>query len=624
MNVLVLTVFANPEQSNAAVASKVATKAAVKVAKEIGADIAVQMAEDILFNYQMENWLSGKYDADEGYKPVCLDKKTSEQKGSCDKPAQVKQVKTASEKKTIANKVEEVLERKTGMNGWTKFLDWFVPIFLVSGVVTWISHKFDSETDGLFDEVAKESLQETGFIKSIKPNVTEVITSPEGGDLQYPPIDNPIETGLPTHSIPDVSIAQEVKFVSTKSSSSSFSMPTPDVLQSVGYVHIQRDVYNQDPLFSSSAITVSLTGEPNQTFKIFNNSGNLLFSATNPNALSVGSALLANEKPRIDFYKNGVYQAGRNTTSVTNETGPAPSANEITDIMIYPTQAVLGETSKRPQTTDGIKPDSYYLQRKITFITANGDNYDVYSTSRFYPSLPPSVGAFNKVTYTENHTQMQASQLAVKVHVFSNIKTVTLTEYNPTIEDMPMDIQIVQRGTTVVPPPIAVPIKTPEGVSVTPSDKVPSGWVDRGTGEEVIVNEDELIVEDVDPNIIETPKPNPEGVEPNPDKEEDNETDYPSCDKDFEKIEFEKVGVAFTYAFPFSIPWDIKRMVDAQLGGIGDAKPSFELSFLGDGIELTIPDFIDKWMPFARGIMIFMFDISILFLFYRFMKGGGD
>lgn len=623
-NVLFLTVFANPQQSNAAVASKVATKAATKVAKEIGADIAVQMAEDILFNYQMENWLSGKYDADEGYKSVCLDKKTSDQKGSCDKPAQVKQVKTASEKKIIANKVEEVLERKTGMNGWTKFLDWFVPIFLVSGVVSWISHQFDSETDGFFDELAKESLQETGFIKSIKPNVTEVVSSPEGGELEYPPIENPIETSQPTHSIPDVSIAQEVKFVGTNGYSSTFDMPTPDILQSIGYIHIQRNVHNQDPLFNSSSITVTLDGgQPYQQFRIFNQSGSLLFSAHNPNAVAVGSAYFPNERPRLDFYKNGVYQNGRASNQTTTETGEAPSANVIKDIMIYPTKVVTGAVSKRPQTSDGVIADAYYLQRQITYITTNGDKYDLYSTSRYYINPPPSVGPFNKVTYSENHTQLQASQLAVKVHVFSNIKTVTLTEYNPTIEDIPMDIQIVQRGTTVVPPPTAVPIKTPEGVYVTPSDQVPSGWVNRGTGEEIVVNEDELIVEDVDPSIIDTPKPNPEGVEPNPDKEGENETDYPSCEKEFEKIEFEKVGTAFTHAFPFSIPWDIKRFIDASFSGIGDARPSFDLPDSLGGVKLEIPTFFDSWIGFMRTFVIIVFDVSLIYMFYRIMRGGG-
>lgn len=610
MNVLVLTLIAEPQTSHAAY-SKVATKAATKVAKEIGADIAVQMAEDILFNYQMEQWLSGKYDTDPGYTAVCLDKKTSEQNGKCDKPAQVKQVKTATDKKVIANKVEEVLERKVGMNGWKKFLDWFVPIFLVSGIVTWISHKFDSDTDGMFDEVAKESLQETGFMKSVKPNVTEVITKPGGGELEYPEL-TPIESPVPVHKIPDISVAQEVKFVATKSYSSRIEMATPEVLQSVGYLHIQRNIYNQDPLFAVNDITVGF--------------GDALYMSSSGTvqsyvpARSKGGNVLQ-DYARIDGYKNGTWIDGTHLSEIYgNVKFSALPLNKITDIMIYPVQLVAGSASNRRQGYTNLSMN--YLERKVTLLDADGNNYDIYTTSRgFNGTNAPSVSSFNQVTHNESHSILQSSQLSVKVHLFTDVRRVEFVDYNPTIEDIPTDIQIVKRGDTVIPPPTAIPIRTPDGTLVQPSTEVPSGWVDKGTGKEVVVNEDDLTVEDVDPSIITTPKPNPEGVEPVPDKEEDKEEDYPSCEKDLEKIEFNKVGTAFTHAFPFSIPWDMKRMIDKAFGGIGDEKPSVELSFLGDGIVLEMPDLIDKWMPFARGLLILLFDIAILMFFYRLMKG---
>lgn len=151
---------------------------------------------------------------------------------------------------------------------------------------------------------------------------------------------------------------------------------------------------------------------------------------------------------------------------------------------------------------------------------------------------------------------------------------------------------------------------TYNNTNVYPATDSTTGWKDKTTGEDITVVEDDVVVDG--------------GTTPiDPDKPPEEENEF-YCEEKLKLPDFKPVGNAFTSAFPFSIPWDIKRAIDAAFGGVGDSKPSFPLPMFGDGVVLTVPDMIDGWMPFLRGFLVLMFDVSILFLFYRFMKGGGD
>lgn len=152
-------------------------------------------------------------------------------------------------------------------------------------------------------------------------------------------------------------------------------------------------------------------------------------------------------------------------------------------------------------------------------------------------------------------------------------------------------------------------------------------YVDEN-GDVIYKTEDGRIVGDEDitvgePKIIE----NPDGtldVEKVPKPgEETTESEF-ACDVGFADIEFGQVGEAFTSVFPFSIPWDLKRYIDNAFSGIGSERPSVDLTFLGDGISLVIPPYFDPWISFFKGLVVILFDITMVFLFYRFMKGGGD
>lgn len=142
---------------------------------------------------------------------------------------------------------------------------------------------------------------------------------------------------------------------------------------------------------------------------------------------------------------------------------------------------------------------------------------------------------------------------------------------------------------------------------IYPSDQSTTGWKDKKTKEDIAVVENDITVED----------------KTTTGEEEEEEEIPPSCPK-LKKPDFKAFTKSFTTAFPFSIPWDIGRAIDAAFGGIGSKKPEFDLNPLIPA-KLTIPDYFDSWMPFVRTIILFVFDAGLIYLFARFMgRGGGD
>ena len=153
--------------------------------------------------------------------------------------------------------------------------------------------------------------------------------------------------------------------------------------------------------------------------------------------------------------------------------------------------------------------------------------------------------------------------------------------------------------------PDAPPGTDPDGDTDAPPGTDPDGDTDAPPG--------------TDPGKDEETPPGKDEDQP-PKEDEEN-----SCDASLKKPDFKKVGVAFTHAFPFSLPWDLKRFFDAAFAGIGSEKPSVDLTFLGNGVTVTIPDYFDSWIAVLKNIMVIMFDISLIWMFARFMqRGGGD
>ncbi|AVK84465.1 hypothetical protein C3943_13235 [Lysinibacillus sp. B2A1] len=514
LSILITLNLVIPAQTAEAIAiSKVASATAKKVAKEAVVDIAVSVAEDIIFQYQMEQWLLGKYDVDEGYTPVCLDKKKGSQKSVCNKPAQMKEIKTTADKKVLSDKVEEVLDRKIGMNGFKKFLDWFVPIFLVSGAVKWIDAKLDSETDDLFDDVAKTSLEEVGYLKLLPPVPGAVDLQQNGesiGSKTLTPLeDSIINTDSGTVSFSDFQVTRGINFNSTGISESSYTMTLPTSLPlSLFGFYLQRDVTTIDTTYSTSSIEVNFGSKP-----IYKNDGYYT------SIYGLSTSYNPYFRPYQKVFKNGqLIKSGSINNGYFFDVIDQPST--MKSILV---SNVSDGTTWLKQNFNVNYTNAKYQYARIT--TFNGDIYDIHVASLDEPMITA-----DSIQIKEKHTKNYATQLSHQITIFTSLETVHLPTFKPQISDFPLDLPSLAPGkTTIIAPPTSVPIKYND-VLIKPSNTSSTGWLNK-QGEEVQVNEDEVVIGDVDTSLIPDKKPEP-GTEPNPDdNEKPTEPNEKSCNE---------------------------------------------------------------------------------------------
>lgn len=614
-------VFSNPISSEA-VGTKIATKVGKKVAKEFIEDSAVNMAMDIVFNYQMSQLLSDDYvKPEEGYKAVCLPKEVGKKDTKCSKPAQVKVPKTEVEKKVLGNKIEEVLDRKTGMTGWKKFLDWFVPIFLVSGAITWIESKFDDETGDMFDDIANEALQESGNLKPLKKKNPVVVTDGEGNVID--PTRPPGEViPVPTGDIvaPQEKLLKNIEFDFSKNGKSKSEITIPlnglPIVNSgivIDLAHakegVQENIYGQTVISVGNAFSYA-TG-PLDNRKIFS---------------------WSSQSVRWGYYDSKRYNVQarlmRDGNQYWERTYSTMDYGDMPTLLITDSQRL-----KRIVIEIG-KPNTFGYGNNVHYITYDGHiNTFAFEFITHKDGVSNLTGDFKM---TLNHSALTGIDFKARVQFFKNFTGANLTDYTPKLDDIVLDPLDYSKYKTTgggikVLPPTAIPITTPDGTPVRPSQDSETGWIDVGTGEGVSVDEDTLIVGDPikTPDGIQVPgqDPIPEPTSPSPEPIDDSigEEDLEdlSCARP-KKVNLKPIGESFTHAFPFSIPWDIKRYVDSAFGNVGEERPSFDLPFLGDNVVLEIPTYFDKFVRFGSTVVLILFDISLIYLFTRWMRGGNE
>lgn len=82
---------------------------------------------------------------------------------------------------------------------------------------------------------------------------------------------------------------------------------------------------------------------------------------------------------------------------------------------------------------------------------------------------------------------------------------------------------------------------------------------------------------------------------------------------------------AFTTSFPFSLPWDVGRALNAVFGDMGTEKPEWDIKSIfnsDESITVGIPDYFDDWMPFVRNFILISFDIGLVYAIYRLFGGA--
>lgn len=201
--------------------------------------------------------------------------------------------------------------------------------------------------------------------------------------------------------------------------------------------------------------------------------------------------------------------------------------------------------------------------------------------------------------------------------------------------------------TVIVQDPTSTPVKPDPkgGITITKPDGTPV--TDPETELEPVTNQPEVKPNPTtgEPEIIVKPNTPPQPATPpktDPPNTEDPGTGDPDTgdpgtgtpptdpdDEDPSKVKWDKLKTIPTFMttrFPFSLPWDIGRFLDAVFP---DVTPISELSYefpdiggYNTSFEIKIPEYFDPWMDFARAAFIYGFDISLVYAIYRLFGGA--
>lgn len=93
-----------------------------------------------------------------------------------------------------------------------------------------------------------------------------------------------------------------------------------------------------------------------------------------------------------------------------------------------------------------------------------------------------------------------------------------------------------------------------------------------------------------------------------------------------DNIQWEKLktsGTYFTTKFPFSLPWDVGRALSAVFGDFfTNEVPSWTMKIKDWQHELTFPQEMVKWMPYLKGMLLVMFDITLIYSVRKLLGGA--
>lgn len=282
----------------------------------------------------------------------------------------------------------------------------------------------------------------------------------------------------------------------------------------------------------------------------------------------------------------------------------------------------------------------------------NPGNSDVEVQTKNFPDSPVDIGYSSYPTGTLTTAQVRAliphlgyipaTTMESVVHPFPKADEVSIPRtYRP---NEPLKIIA----------PTALPFKEDgTGIELEPYKKADGsiGYrtkveTDTGTGSTTkrIVEENNVVVED--PIVQRKPdgtttvvNANPTPDNPNGGGQEDippvgteiPPVDFPegeTCSATLKLPKFTLLFNTLSTSFPFSIPWDLKSGFDAIFLEMGKDKPKFSYKFNFNGSQkewkIELPAYFDTWKPFTDSMLIFVFDVGIIYGIYRLMQGGGS
>lgn len=610
-----------PQKADA-IAGKIASYAAKKAAVWVAKETAEESIQKILKKkIDIGDPLFQKYISRVDYDLVQVDGKTFLMRNNLG----------AAEKNALGDQIGKVVDRMMyGENAaWLSWLDWWSigPMLLIGNV---IYSEMTDENYSFINDVLMQALIDLGFLQEPESNFTDTVTNDPIKHYETPP-----PTKEPTK---------------TKNYSGSFTH-----LQNSGDNKLNMPVEKYStPFDPNSTFVIELVPNAPVT-ALVNSTGSILFYPKIQDKAAMnfevsGSPTFRNAYgssfDTVTIYKNGT-KLVETTSSSVNKNIPSTDLAKMNRWIISYSQSnktsslVLQSTVDKSVPTYGLK-----IKGDIT-------PYDLF-VERLGLGIYPSdeLKQVGYKVYWDYFTDRLISAPTTRpAPQLKDVKPSNPKDYvsGPVINNNPNTGKPTMAipTTVIVQDPTSTPVKSDPagGITITKPDGTPvtdpETELEPVTNEPVVqpnptTGEPEIIVKpNTPPEPATPPKTDPPTTE-NPDTGDpdtgDPGTETPPTDPDDEdptKVKWDKLKTIPTFMttrFPFSLPWDIGRFLDAVFP---DVTPISELSYefpdiggYNTSFDITIPEYFDPWMDFARAAFIYGFDISLVYAIYRLFGGA--
>lgn len=608
------------------VASYTAKKAAVWVAKE---SMENSIEKVLKKKIDITDPLFNKYIGRVDYDMVSIDGKTFLMRNNLG----------AAEKTALKDQVGTVIDRMMYGNnaGWLSWLDWWSvgPMLLIGDI---IFTEMTDENYSFIDDVLKQAMIDLGFLTLPQSNFTDSKTNDPVKHYDTPPL-TPEPTITKNYSKVDKIQADNIDTVGLNVGVIQSYTPTKigtyviEIVPNAPVVAMGRTTNSDAWLYSE------ISGKKLMNFEI---SGGYTFWNEH-----------GSWDDKIDMYVNGVLTKTNLKSVDLARDFPTSQLKKINRYIYSWDMAANKSTMILESTVDSSIP-SY----RFVISGAFKPKYDGASEVRtvIYPTLELKRTGFT--VYQDYFTDRIITPPSPRpAPQLKDVKPDNPKDYvsSPVINNDPKTGKptMAVPVTAIVQDPVQNPVKPdpsggiiiskPDGTPVTdPETELPPVTNNPEVVTNPTTSEPEIKPTPTSPPQPATPPANTPEPTPDPPTTEDPDTGDPDTgdpdtgtpptdpdDEDPGKVRWDKLKSIpnfMTTRFPFSLPWDIGRFLDAVFP---DVTPVSELVFefpdIGDfdtSFEVGIPEYFEPWMDFARAAFIYGFDISLVYAIYRLFGGA--
>lgn len=612
-----------PQKADA-IAGKIASYAAKKAAVWVAKETAEESIEKILKKkIDIGDPLFQKYISRVDYDLVQVDGKTFLMRNNLG----------AAEKKALGDQIGKVVDRMMyGENAaWLSWVDWWSigPMLLIGNV---IYSEMTDENYSFINDVLMQALIDLGFLQEPQDNFTDSKTKePIKHYESPPPTEKPLEnlnySGVFTSQQDSGDNRDNMNIIPAQTP---FSPYSTFVLELVPNAPVSAITKPTNPVLFYTMISDRKAMEfdisSGRTFRNSHGSWEDLTDVYRNNVKIASQIRSVDLSTYIPF--EHMAKMNRKIMSFDYKNNKSSMVLQSTVDTSIPVYKVFITGKITPYSTGGVRSLSAGVYPTTELATVGWKVYWDYFTDRIITPPSPRPAPQLKDVKPSNPKDYVSGPV-----INNNPNTGKPTMAIPT--------------TVIVQDPTSTPVKSDPkgGITITKPDGTPV--TDPETELEPVTNQPEVKPNPTtgEPEIIVKPNTPPEPATPpktDPPNTEDPDTGDPDTgdpgtetpgtdpeDDDPAKVKWDKLKTIpnfMTTRFPFSLPWDIGRFLDAVFP---DVTPISELKFefpdIGEfdtDFEITIPEYFEPWMEFARSAFIYGFDIALVYTIYRLFGGA--